>query len=786
MNVFDLNLISLYRINGQEWPLLPGLLALNPPRKTARGREQDRLLVYLTLAGNVMYSSAEYVEITTQIAERFYSTSGSVTFALKAAVESLNTYLVERNTKTTGRGQYSLGALVLSALRGNAFYIVQSGPTHAYWLTNEKTQHFYDAALAGKGLGLSQTAHMYFSQAVLNSGDRMLFCAALPPNWDKSLAGERAAASLQFMRRRLLAITDTNVSAVLFQAVDGSGAMNILRPSKDEPLGSDSVQLPVNSLPPQGGNQYSVNSNQSPVGSLSPKGGVQQPVTSKQPPVTNRPVPTRPPVTKNVEAPAKARPPAGTQAVEKEYSPEPKVLITPEQREKLKVAIRASARFLAQSIKNGRALSQKISSAVQRLIPRLLPDEQETTPASIPGSWMAIIAVAVPLIVVTMAVVVYLKFGIPEQYKVAYENAYNEASQAQNEQDPTAQRSHWNTVIHFLDAAEQYDVTDKSKSLRAQAQDALNTLDRIIRVDYRPAFSKPLNSSLRVTHMAASDIDIYLLDNTSGSVIRGSLNGRSYDLDPSFANCKPGIYNDLNVGPLIDMIALPRSNPSGASVIGIDASGNLLYCASGETPRASALKMPDVGWNHITAIAYDSSNLYVLDAPARAVWVFFGTADIQFPEKPFFFFESQVPTEMEQATGMSVNGDDLYLLYQDNHLTTCTLSRIDASPTRCTDPAVFIDTRPGHESGITLPDAVFSQIAFTSPPDPAVALLEPYTQSIFRFSARALELQNQIQPLAGKDNSLPKNAEITAMAFSPNKVLFIFIGGQVYFTVNVP
>jgi hypothetical protein len=234
------------------------------------------------------------------------------------------------------------------------------------------------------------------------------------------------------------------------------------------------------------------------------------------------------------------------------------------------------------------------------------------------------------------------------------------------------------------------------------------------------------------------------------------------------------------------MIALPRSNPSGASVIGIDASGNLLYCPSSGTPTSTTLKMPDVGWNHITSMAYDSNNLYVLDAPARAVWVFFGTSDIQFPEKPFFFFESQVPTELELATGMAVNGDDLYLLYKDNHLTTCTLSRIDASPTRCTDPAVFVDTRPGHESGITLTDGIFSQIAFTSPPDPAVALLEPYTQSIFRFSARALELQNQIQPLAEKDNPLSKDAEITAMAFSPNKVLFIFIGGQVYFAVDIP
>ncbi len=784
MSMLDLNLISLYRINGQEWPLLPGLLALSPPRKTARGREQDRLLVYLTLAGNVMYSSAEYSEVTAQVSERFYSTPGSLTFALKTAVEALNTYLVERNMKTSANKQYSIGALVLAALRNDMFYFVQSGPTHAYLLTNGETRHFYDATLAGKGLGLSQTARMHFSQATLSPGDRMLFCAALPPNWDKSLSEERNASSLEFMRRRLLAITDTNVSAVLFQTAEGSGTINILRSPKDASPESD--QLTESASQPKPATSPPLSTGQPPAGvSVAPvKVVAPRPTTHGAQTPIPRPAPVSTTNLKPVP-PTKGTQPSNGQ----EYSPEPRVIITSEQRDKLTKGVRTSARFLAQSIQNGRLFSQKISGAVEKLMPRLLPGEQDTAPANLSGSWLAIIAIVIPVIVVTMAVVVYFNFGIPEQYNIAYQNAYNEALQTQNEQDPTALRTHWQAALTFLDQADQvrqYNVTDESRNLRIKAQNALDTLNRVVRVNYRLAFNSPLSRSVRVTHMAASDVDIYLLDDTSGSVIRGTLNGRSYDLDPSFGECKPGTYDGLNVGALIDMIALPRSNPSGASMIGIDASGNLLYCAPGEAPRATTLKMPDVGWNHITAIAYDSSNLYVLDAPARAVWVFFGTSDIQFPEKPYFFFESQVPTELEQASGMAVNGDDLYLLYQDNHLTTCTLSRIDASPTRCTDPAIFIDTRPGHESGITLPDGVFSQIAFTSPPDPAVALLEPYTQSIFRFSARALELQNQIQPLAGKDNPLPKGEEITAMAFSPNKVLFIFIGGQVYFTVDIP
>jgi hypothetical protein len=236
-------------------------------------------------------------------------------------------------------------------------------------------------------------------------------------------------------------------------------------------------------------------------------------------------------------------------------------------------------------------------------------------------------------------------------------------------------------------------------------------------------------------------------------------------------------------------IALPRSNTTGATLLAIDASGNLEYCAPEAQPKASFLQIPDTGWKAITSISYDANNLYVLDAPGRAVWVYFGTIEIKFPEKPYFFFQAQMPGDIEKSIGLAVNGDDLYLLNQDGHMTTCTLSRLDVSPTRCNDPADYIDTRPGYESGRTLVDGKFSQIAFTSPPNPLVALLQPYTvePSIFRFSPRALELQNQLRSKPGKDDRLPKSTRITSMAFSPNKILFIVLDtGQVFFAANIP
>jgi hypothetical protein len=74
VTTLDLTLLPLYRLNRQELSTLPGLLAMTPPRKTARGREHDRLVVYLVLTGNATLSTAEYLQLTSQVASRFFET----------------------------------------------------------------------------------------------------------------------------------------------------------------------------------------------------------------------------------------------------------------------------------------------------------------------------------------------------------------------------------------------------------------------------------------------------------------------------------------------------------------------------------------------------------------------------------------------------------------------------------------------------------------------------------------------------------------------------------------
>ncbi len=383
-----------------------------------------------------------------------------------------------------------------------------------------------------------------------------------------------------------------------------------------------------------------------------------------------------------------------------------------------------------------------------------------------------------------MASVVYLNFGRTAQYEAYYSHAVESALQTLAIQNPIELRVRWQSSLDWLDKADQFQITDESRRLRDEAQTSLDNLDRIRRLEFRPAFAVPLSGALNITRMAASDTDLYLLDDNESKIYRALLTGGQYTLQSNF-QCQPGVYDGIQISRIVDLLALPRGNVSGASVMAVDVEGNLIYCSTDSSPKAASLRRPDLGWGGVTDISYDAGNLYVLDANNNAVWVYFGQPGLQFPDPPLFFFEEQIPP-MDDVLSLAVNGDDLYLLHADGHLTTCTLSRIFTSPTRCVDPAILVDTRPGYASGPTLGDGLFRQIEFTSPPDPAVALLEPYTQSVFRFSPRALELQNQIRAQAGKQSPFPAGLPITAMTFSPNKVLFVYIGGQVYFAVNIP
>jgi hypothetical protein len=830
---FNLNILPIQRNSGQELADMPGLLAVVPPRKTARGRERDHFIAYLMLSGNASLTPAELMKLTNDAAGTFYQATGPLTSAMRKAAEQINVKLLERNRSTTGHGEYALGLLVLAVIRESQCTLLLSGPTHAVWVSDGQSRHIHEPALSGKGLGASQSLTAYLSQVELHPQDLVVLCGTFPRDWEADLLNARPPASLDASYRKLT-FTKGDLNAVLVQAQSGHGTITVLRPEvsaarhvpqpkpavvTEPPAPQPTVSTPSEApaeenpdqLPVEGptGEQvstpdviseekldaladFAAHIVQPSAYAIPPQPENRVPPPKEElPPATSgsRAFPSSIPRAKPVEQPAAVEettlePPPSEPPME-EAAPPGRARRRRVRTEASAAATRQVAKAMVGGIQTGRRVNERIGGFLQTFLPRLLPGSDVNQPFSLPTYVLIFIAVVIPVAVVTVASIVYLRFGQSLQYDERFAQATGAKTQALSETDPIRQRDAWQRVLTHLDEADEYRETDESKQLRREAQFQLDILLGNVRLEFAPGFPNGLGDATQIRYMAASESDLYMLDAKDGKILHARFTGKSLELDNAF-NCRPGFYDGYDVGQIIDLLTLPKVNTLNATVMGIDASGTLLYCAPDQVPKAIPLpRLPgEISWDNITSFAFDSGSLYVLDAVSRAVWVFLGK-DTTFTDTPYFFFGNEIPPNIDSAIDLAVVSDDLYMLHADGHLSTCTFSRLSDVPTRCQDPAPRVDEYPAHRDLDFFSMTNFTEMTMTSPPNSVILLLDSASQSVFRFTPRSFQFQNRVTGFAGDANPFQQGTA-SAMAVSPNYVLYLAIGDQVYFATNLP
>ncbi len=834
---FDLTLLPLYRLRGNELPTLPGLMALTPPRRPARSRDKDRLIVHLTLAGNAPFSTVNYLQMTSVAAEEFYKTPGTVTSALRAAAIALNGDLLEHNLALSGQGRYSVGNLILCALRGSQLYILEAGATHIYWMADHERAHIYEPTLSGRGLGMGQATNAYLTQMTVRAGGRLLLTPHFPPGWEQILQRDNHSAPLEILRNALMRQSTEDENAVLVEVREGRGLVNVLKPKRQAPPTLEIIKKKLEAeprlpdLPPLAEEK-----------ALEPKSHQPQPVPSEN--IVEKEAPAAVPAsTARESSPLLMRPPRENRDPDKDWTarvPEyieevlaeekdkkpsppprqfkeskpkqaradilasiPKKAPTPEEKipeiqaEEIatapaekepagpsagEVVARKSALALAKGIQTTRQSNEKLKDGFEKILPRLLPKEDEETPVQLPKWTMGLIAVLIPLIVVTIASLVYIRMGSDVGYQNYYTQAIEARSRAILQDDPVARRLAWQEVITALDLAEARKKTDDTRQLRAEASAEIDALLGILRLGFTPAVNG-LPRNIKIIQIAANDSEIFMLDQNSGSILRAYLAGSGYQYDANFI-CEPGNYGGRLIEDLVEIQLLPRTNAFGASILGFDVQGGLLYCAANLTPQATHLTLPAVGFRDITATTLQADVLYILDAPSREVWVYGGQAS-SFVNYPTAFFSTETPGNLEYATDLSINDTDLYLLFNDGHLASCTYSLLESVPTRCTDPVPFIDSNPAAGGGNSFDNIPFNRITISEPPDSAILLLDGRSQAIYRFSPRSYELLNQMKARSDGEYALPA-ISLNAITSNANHVLFIAQDDQVFMTMDAP
>jgi hypothetical protein len=331
-------------------------------------------------------------------------------------------------------------------------------------------------------------------------------------------------------------------------------------------------------------------------------------------------------------------------------------------------------------------------------------------------------------------------------------------------------------VLFWLDKAEERGSSDAGAKLRAQAQGALDAMDGIDRVTYRPAVAA-FPAEVNITRMVASINDVYLLDGKNGRVLRLFRTADGYNLDTAFV-CGPGKAGAAIIGGLVDIAPLPPNNDHKATVMGIDAGGNLVYCnPNAQTFDSQPLTPPDTNWGKIVRMVLYQKQLFVLDPQVNAVYWFAADDGMSFTGAPRLYFDKHIP-HMTDVVDLAADQEYLYLLHADGTMTTCTASGFS---TECADPAPYGDPRNGRMSEpLKFDDAKFILMQSTQPPDPSIYILDQMASSIYHFSQRRLNLQEQYRSEPKPDYPLPEQPA-TAFVITPNRRVMLAFGNQVFY-----
>ncbi|GAP15434.1 hypothetical protein LARV_03220 [Longilinea arvoryzae] len=764
--MFDLLFNPLSLAAGQEQTSLPGLFISQSPRKASRNRSGDILLILLGLDGNSPLPAPALENLLLQTAEVYYRSQHSVTAGLREAADSLNEFLLNRNLKSAREGLQAAGRLTLLSIHHDQVLLAQAGPTRSFVVSNSGVEEFSDTSI-GRGLGLSRTTTLRFYQPNFEPGDLLLVSPNPPATWIPATLASINKLGSEALRRRLVAQSGPDLQAVILQVQPGRGDVRPLR--KLAPQSADAVESnPIPSSAP------AVSMPSQPFESLEPIAPIAReefiPPEAVELPAEQPRVPQTPP------APAERKPPQPSSAThEPAFTPRPtRTRRSAGQAQTLNPETR---RRLAKAWKGYGAFKSRIGQGLKTFAKRVLPGNGE--PGGLSTSSMLFIALIIPLVVVALAMTVYFRSGRSEQHTAYLEQAQKFIQQASQQNDAALQRASWEQALYWVKQAENYGQTEESLAYRKQVQAALDSMDGISRLELQPALAGGFGTPVNITRIVTSNTDLYLLDSSQGRILRLFMTGQGYEVDSEF-DCSPGEKGSVIIRPLVDLVAVPLTNSYKATVMGIDDTGNLLLCGPGVTAsNQTTLTPPDNGWGKIVAIAYSQNVLYVLDSVNNAVWRYDGT-DLVFPDMPRLFFDREVPV-MADATDLTVYQDDLYVLHQSGQMSRCTYSNFDFSPTRCTDPAPYEDSRSGRDSNPTsFSDAQFLQLQVTQPPEASLYILDSKKgPAIYQFSLQ-LYLAKVMRPAVNSDFSLPEQ-DVTAFAITPSRLTVLAFGNQLYY-----
>jgi hypothetical protein len=395
-----------------------------------------------------------------------------------------------------------------------------------------------------------------------------------------------------------------------------------------------------------------------------------------------------------------------------------------------------------------------------------------SSPSGMSPGLLAGTAIAVPLVIVAIVAVVYLRRGRTEQFQQFMSQAQTAVVSAQLKATLEEARPDWEAAAQWLAQAGRYGGGEELEALQAQVDQALDQLDNIARIEFAPAVVGGFGRGARLRAAAATANDLYVYDESSPEILHAWFTGRGYEIDRDF-QCLEALRETFTPGRIIDVLVQPEPGALGVQgIVAIDAAGNLVYCAPGVAPATGVLTPPDTGWGQIQAVDLSGDSLYVLDPKANQVWLY-TAADGLFVGAPAIYF-TEVIQSLNHAVDIAASQDEMIVLHDDGLVDVCRRPQ-----ERAPDGSLRIRVECEKDVDVGPVDVTPTSVVYSPPPEPSLFFLDPVHGAIYQYSLR-LAYQARFVPTP------PLPDDPTDLAVGPPRDLFLVAGDQVYFAQPSP
>jgi hypothetical protein len=599
----------------------PGSIAMPPPRRTARGRQNDTFFGLITLHAGHHQPAVFYEKLGEAATEIFFKTSGSVTAALRQTVDLLHE--TARRDNASHPEPFEVG-LACAILRDQEVYLAITGPARCMLSREGFIERLpeEDPEETLAGLGLSGEPDVQFYRREIRPSDFLILC-------DTSFDRLTDATLRQ-------ALSSGEVNDTLNNLAGVAGEMSTAEVIKFvSPLLEGEIdQIPVPARRPR----------------VPPLPAFSRRETGEQPQKPDIP----PGIPDQEPGAGQGRRPAPSTASAPVSSGS------------------AAAAPSGQGFQRiGHAIAKRmvgITEGAKTLVERMLPESGEKPrpqrlQLSLTMQIGVVIAVAVLVALVTTAV--YRLRGQTSQYAQFVREAQAEIDLArENGNNQAEARPHWENALFLLDqAAEIRTPSQEILSLRSTVLNALDIYDHVTRVE--PVLLRSYQPGSYLQGPVVQGLNLYIVDTTGDILYREDLNESGTALvnrDPQIITRAGELVSNQVVGGMIDLAWAAEGGVPQPNVLAVLTRNGLLLTYS-PSWAASAMVLPGFeAWGDPRAVAFYDRDLYVLDSGANEIWRYRAGASV-YNSAPQRYFTDYVP-DLSDAVDLAIDTNgNFYVLH---------------------------------------------------------------------------------------------------------------------------